>query len=485
MQEAHRRRDDELSRRLEAADAGSVVASRADVVPPIPGAEHVVAAEIPVLPAPAPAEPPGDQDDAGEAEQMHVEPDGDAELLESLTRGGVPGIRSVRVAREATQLFEMLLVWGVSRGDAEAKVVELFSPPRVTAALGTLPCMTLVGGPTFDLRCDANGVAWDFRRKADRQRAREQIRRERPFLLIGSPPCTAFSAVQALNRERLGPEELRRRRAEAMVLLGFSVELYWDQLRNGRHFLHEHPATASSWKEGMVARLRRDPRVGEVVGDQCRYGLRTRGPGGALLPARKPTRFLSSAPAILDELSLRCRGVHLHQPLLGGGRTSAAAVYPPGLCRAILRGAELQLQHDRGAIPACVQKAVDEGVGLYDLHPESAAQLSQSDLLGSVVDEGCMTPEVAQTELQDEDVALREHGCTGWAPGGEAGSEGFWDEVSGEPLPTAQVQAARREEVAFMEEWKCWTRVTWEEAVRCGGRKPIQTRWVDVNKGDF
>ena len=35
-----------------------------------------------------------------------------------------------------------------------------------------------------------------------------------------------------------------------------------------------------------------------------------------------------------------------------------------------------------------------------------------------------------------------------------------------------------------MEEWGCWTRVPYEEAVRCGGRKPIATRWVDVNKGD-
>ena len=35
-----------------------------------------------------------------------------------------------------------------------------------------------------------------------------------------------------------------------------------------------------------------------------------------------------------------------------------------------------------------------------------------------------------------------------------------------------------------MEEWECWERVTWDEAVRGGGRKPIRTRWVDVNKGD-
>ena len=35
-----------------------------------------------------------------------------------------------------------------------------------------------------------------------------------------------------------------------------------------------------------------------------------------------------------------------------------------------------------------------------------------------------------------------------------------------------------------MESWNCWTRVSYEEAVRRGGRKPIATRWVDVNKGD-
>ena len=61
------------------------------------------------------------------------------------------------------------------------------------------------------------------------------------------------------------------------MLLGFAVEIYWLQLDAGRHFLHEHPATASSWQERIVRELRRDERVGEVVGDQCRYGLRTRG----------------------------------------------------------------------------------------------------------------------------------------------------------------------------------------------------------------
>ena len=141
----------------------------------------------------------------------------------------------------------MMLVHGVSRGDAAAEVAELYSPPRVTAELGRLPLMSLVGGPTFDLRADANGVAWDFRRADHRRRARAQIRQVQSFLVISSPPCTDFCTIQNLNRRFWSPAEVRRRRAEAMALLGFAVEIYWLQLEAGRHFLHEHPATASSW----------------------------------------------------------------------------------------------------------------------------------------------------------------------------------------------------------------------------------------------
>ena len=136
------------------------------------------------------------------AEQMQVEDDDDAELLGALRQEGVVGPQTREAAREASKVYELLLVTGVSRGDAAAKVSELFSPPRVTAELGRLPYMSLVGGSCFDLRRDANGVAWDFRKSADRERARAQIRREKPFLVVGSPPCTEFSSVQNLNRQR-------------------------------------------------------------------------------------------------------------------------------------------------------------------------------------------------------------------------------------------------------------------------------------------
>ena len=90
-----------------------------------------------------------------------------------------------------------------------------------------------------------------------------------------------------------------------------------------------------------------------------------------------------------------------------------------------------------------------------------------------------MLPETEGTTLMDEEEAFREYGLR--SLGGDCE---VWDDISGESLPIDAVRAARAEEVAFMEDWGCWTRVSCEEAVKCGGRKPIATRWVDVNKGD-
>ena len=77
-----------------------------------------------------------------------------------------------------------------------ARVVELYSPPRVTAALPRqsvsghcVPGLSgLVAGSTFDLHADEAGIAWDFTRPGDRKRAWERIREERPLIVVGSPP---------------------------------------------------------------------------------------------------------------------------------------------------------------------------------------------------------------------------------------------------------------------------------------------------------
>ena len=148
-----------------------------------------------------------------------------------------------------------------------AKVTELYSPPRVTA---TLPRLGLAKGSTFDLHADEAGVAWDFTKPQDRKRAWERIRAEEPFLVVGSPPCTMFSRLQLnLNAAKMGKAEWERRRREAEVLLVFAVAVYALQVRAGRHFLHEHPAGATSWRHPAIATLYAREGVDTVVAHMC------------------------------------------------------------------------------------------------------------------------------------------------------------------------------------------------------------------------
>ena len=55
--------------------------------------------------------------------------------------------------------------------------------------------------------------------------------------------------------------------------LKFVCELYRMQLRAGRHFLHEHPAGATNWREDCMKNVLANSQVGTVVSHQCEYGL--------------------------------------------------------------------------------------------------------------------------------------------------------------------------------------------------------------------
>ena len=90
-----------------------------------------------------------------------------------------------------------------------------------------------------------------------------------------------------MNFSRMDPEKLRRKKFEAKVLLDFAMEIYEVQLQGGRHFLHEHPESASSWKTEEVQRLLWNPRVGSTVAHLCQFGMKTRGQDGEWRLARK------------------------------------------------------------------------------------------------------------------------------------------------------------------------------------------------------
>ena len=409
-------------------------------------------------------------------------------MLDALLSKMPPG-----VAAEARAVRDLLMVSGCPRGACHRKVVELFSPPRVTKELGTAmvgrACPNLTAGSTFDLCSDESGGPYDFRKAGDRQRCRERIRAEQPWLVIGSPPCTWWSSLMAINIPRMEPAEASRREAEAKVLLHFACEIYRHQLAADRHFLHEHPASARSWADGQVRDLLEDPRVQTVVGHQCRYGQRARTADGRWAPAKKATRWMSSAPAVLERLGLKCRGGHAHQALVGG-RAGPAAVYPPQLCRAILRGAEKQRELEGRPTP----EAVVAELALLGLDRESQALAlasSWSPAGSQATDHEApvsapasagssplgplrMHPSVVEGRLCHEQAGLAAFQAT--AP--------VLDEYTGDVLPAELVRRAREEEVSMMEDWDVWDVTPMAEARRLTGKAPLKGRWVDCNKGD-
>ena len=143
-------------------------------------------------------------------------------------------------------------------GQTETHVAEIFSPGRFTVRAR---CFDLRSGTAMDLR-----TGYDFNREADRLRARESQKDEKPLLLVGSPRCAAFSQLQNLARDS---ERWRALAREGMQLLIFVCELYKKQIDGERSFLHEHPAQPGSWGLWMICEVLDKPGVVRVVGSQA------------------------------------------------------------------------------------------------------------------------------------------------------------------------------------------------------------------------
>ena len=61
---------------------------------------------------------------------------------------------------------------------------------------------------------------------------------------------------------------------EGVEHVRFVVRLYQNQIREGRVFLHEHPAHAKSWMLKEIRNVMKMEGVDVVEADQCMYGLR-------------------------------------------------------------------------------------------------------------------------------------------------------------------------------------------------------------------
>ena len=82
-------------------------------------------------------------------------------------------------------------------------VAEIYSVPRITKALRLMPHLSLRPGFALDItNVDELGEEWDFTKKHMRDKAYELVDTVKPYCLVGSPGCTPFCALQALNAAR-------------------------------------------------------------------------------------------------------------------------------------------------------------------------------------------------------------------------------------------------------------------------------------------
>lgn len=155
-------------------------------------------------------------------------------------------------------------------------------------------------------------------------------------LVILSPPCTIFSSLQAMwNFKKMRADVVSARWAEGMRHLDHAMDCARTQYDNGRVFIFEHPANATSWKQPSVTHVRSLPGVLVIVFDACMLGLTSKVSG---IPMKKRTRIMTNSTIVAEHFRGRmCDGTHRHQRIHqcegGVSRAVWAQIYPPPMVR--------------------------------------------------------------------------------------------------------------------------------------------------------
>jgi hypothetical protein len=329
-----------------------------------------------------------------------------------------------------------------------ADVCEIFSQPRVCQEArhsGLQP------GWSLDLttKDPANGKAWDLSDPKVQSRVKRLVNDTRPYCIIGSPPCTAFSPLQEIGRAKRDPKVMQMELDKGKAHIRFCLEIYAMQLRARRHFVHEHPDKSRAWHMPEVMQFLLRPEVGAVTLHMCAFGMKGKDELGEDL-VQKATRIMSSSEEVLKQVNLQCtnRGggrQHRHVHLISG-RAKYAQVYP-------------RLFSERLCEGIASQKRLDQ-LGL------TARPIMSLEEMNSVAKDA--------SEAECPSSALHE----------DTSGMIAIDDVSGQRLDPRLMVQARKEEIQYFRAMGVYEKVDISEAWSETGRAPIAVRWVDINKGD-
>ena len=373
-------------------------------------------------------------------------------------------------------LVDALIAYGVTPVDAHKAVLSMTTKATPTTfyevyGRGELTKqahlhrrnLNIQGLKVLDLRTlRPNGGHWDLSQRSHRDEAWALIERDNPDWIIIGPPCTQFCTWQRLNHPRMDPTKLKALMKEARGHLKFACRLYRRQINAGILFLHEHPLSAASWRLPEVKRVMQIPGVGVTTCHQCRFGLHTIDEHGNPALAKKPTQFMSNSPFMLNELTRLCDGTHAHQHLVGG-RAKCAEHYPLDLVLAILRGSDRTTRAMHAvniSLEAgwdAVMKLATENDPTIPSQPEHAIQASALPLAAG-----------GEMQITFDPMNFK---------------QAYFDEYTGEPLPSHLVRTAIAEELAYFNKM-VWEGVKTDDVRQTKEFRLIRTRWVICSKGD-
>ena len=304
--------------------------------------------------------------------------------------------------------------------------------------------------------------------------------------------------------------------AHARTLLKFSCDLYAMQHAAGRVFLHEHPATAGSWKEAPILELLKLNGVIRRDLDMCQYNLTCKNENGETLLVQKHTTIMTNSLVMGEFLARRCCGGHRHAHLWGGSRCAQAAIYTAEFAEAIVEGYKMHVaktktsprKHQQSSLKA--RECMDSSLHYIELDQDDPEDCPTLDELFDIYvrlpeskDGRCWDRPPGGTNETDTS-GCREHPACGENPEDLGNNINYrmvaaveketemvnsethmaWDDVKDQPLDPKQVADARKVELAYVAKHKVYSYAPVAECWEKTGAAPIGTRWLDTNKGD-
>ena len=325
-------------------------------------------------------------------------------------------------------------------------IAEVYSPPRITEMARRLG---LRGGWALDLTetDPEDGKPWDLSDPNKRARAKRLVNETKPFMVIASPMCGPFSALQEVfNYPKLPEAEVKEKLKSAIEHLKFAAELCVMQWEAGRFFLLEHPACAFSWSTQVMQTLIALAGAYLVKFDFCMVGMETTDADGNAAPAKKRTAVVTNSSAIATVLrEAQCHGLHKHEVLLNG-KAGPCQQYPDKFCKLVCEGVRREM----------------------DTVEWKNRLLKTLDITTSFGQLMAVQQRLEEALPPEEDPFARLY----------EGAD-FFDDVSGMPLDKKMASEARRTEIEYFRHMGVYMKVRREPWM-----KVITTRWLDTNKGD-